>query len=381
LEIDGLLPKIKPKIAALAETEGQRLQYQIFDLISNANRIFIENKSLSKELDAFETQLKTLTKIKDSFVQLQGQVLQKALNAISTDVDTFYGQINAEEGIEKIRLDLLGEEGVEFKYTFHGKDSHPPLKYLSESHLHCLGICLFLASVKLFNKVNSFFVLDDVITSFDSDHRVPFLRLLQAHFKDYQVILLTHERFWYELINAEMRPHGWLFNDVSWSIDDGIQLKQSLVSIRDRIDYKVKNGDFAVGNDLRKLLERILKDVSINLEVKMRFLPDGLNERRMIGEMLSELRAKLNREKSEVKDAPILDRLATSSLITTTASHDSPPFQSKGDVQQVIKDIEEFESLFLCPHCNRLVSLAFSDKAGKKAKCKCGKKEIQWQFA
>lgn len=379
-ETDDLFPKIKAKIAALAETEGQRLQYQIFDLISNANRIFIENKSLSKELDAFETQLKTLTKVKDSFIQLQGHVLQNALNAISADVDRFYSQINAKEGIEKIRLDLLGEEGVEFKYTFHGKDSHPPLKYLSESHLNCLGICLFLASVKLFNKVNRFFILDDVITSFDSDHRVPFLRLLQDHFKDYQVILLTHERFWYELINAEMRSHEWLFNDVSWSIEDGIQLKQSVVTIRDRIDYKVKNGDFDVGNDLRKLLERILKDICIDLEVKMKFLPDGLNERRMIGEMLSELRGKLNRERCNVKDAPILDRLATSSLITTRSSHDSPPFQSQGDIQQVMKDIDEFESLFLCPDCKKYVSIEYGDKAGKRVKCKCGKKGLDWKF-
>lgn len=382
-KIEGLVHKIPSKIAGLAETEGQRLRLQIFDLINDVTRKFKDNKVLSKELDAFETQLATLTKVKDSFIQLQGQVLQNALNAISSDVDKFYGQINAQEGIEKIRLDLVGEEGVEFKYTFHGKDSHPPLKYLSESHLYCLGICLFLASIKLFNKLNRFFILDDVITSFDSDHRVPFLRLLQDHFKDYQIILLTHERFWYELTNAEMRSHGWLFNDVSWSIEDGIQMKQSVVSIRERIDYKVKNGDFAVGNDLRKLLERILKDISVNLEVKMKFLPDGLNERRITGEMLSELRAKLNKEKSDVREAPILDRLATSSLITTTASHDSPPFQSKGDIQQVMKDIEEFEALFLCSekNCNRLVSLEFADKAGKKVKCRCGKKEIQWQFA
>jgi hypothetical protein len=380
VEIDALLPKINTKIAALAETEGQRLQFQVYDLISNANRIFKDNKVLSKELDAFETQLGTLTKIRDSFIQLQGQVLQKALNAISADVDKFYNQINAEEGIEKIRLDLLGEEGVEFKYTFHGKDSHPPLKYLSESHLHCLGICLFLASVKLFNKVNKFFILDDVITSFDSDHRVPFLRLLQDHFKDYQVLLLTHEKFWYELINAEMKPLGWLFNDVSWSIDGGIQFRQSVVGIRERIERKVKGGDFEVGNDLRKLLEHILKQISFNLEVKMKFLPDGLNERRMIGEMLSELRGKLNREKCNAQGAPILNRLATSSLITTRTSHDSPPIQSQGDIQQVMKDIDEFENLFLCPGCSKYVSIEWGDKAGKKVKCKCGKKELDWQF-
>jgi hypothetical protein len=379
-EIDGLVPKIKTKMIALAETEGQRLQFQVFDLIGNANRIFKDNNVLSKELDIFETQLDTVTKIRDSFIQLQGEILQKALNAISVDVDKFYSQINPEEGIEKIRLDLVGEEGVEFKYTFHGKDSHPPLKYLSESHLNCLGICLFLASVKLFNKVNRFFILDDVITSFDSDHRVPFLRLLQDHFKDYQVLLFTHEKFWYALINGEMRPLGWIFNDVTWSIEDGIQFRESIVGIRESIERKVKVNDFDVGNDLRKLLEHILKQISFNLEVKMKYLPDGLNERRMIGEMLSELRSKLNRERCNLKDAPILDRLATSLLITTKSSHDSPPFQSKGDIQQVMKDIDEFEALFFCPNCRKCVSTEFSDKAGKKVKCQCGKKELDWQF-
>ena len=75
-----------------------------------------------------------------------------------------------------------------------------------------------------------------------------------------------------------------------------------------------------------------------------------------------------------------MDRLVTSSLITTKSSHDSPPFQSKGDIQQVMKDIDEFESLFFCPICRKYVSIEFGDKAGKKVKCQCGKKELDWQF-
>jgi hypothetical protein len=37
----------------------------------------------------------------------------------------------------------VGEEGIEFEYEFHGKRRSPPMKYLSESHLNSLGICLF----------------------------------------------------------------------------------------------------------------------------------------------------------------------------------------------------------------------------------------------
>lgn len=233
-EVDKLTPKINEKISALSETEEKKLQFDILEKITSIRRIFEENKNLSKELELFEKQLETLTQIRDTFIQIQAKMLQDVLDAISGDVDTFYRTINPEEGVENIRLVLIGEEGVEFRYTFHGKESHPPLKYLSESHLNCLGICLFLASVKLFNKENKFFILDDVITSFDSDHRIPFMRLFQEHFSDYQVVLLTHEKFWYELINAEMKQFGWLFNDVSWSIEDGIQLQQSVVGIKDR---------------------------------------------------------------------------------------------------------------------------------------------------
>ncbi|MHA1832731.1 MAG: hypothetical protein ACTSV7_01960, partial [Candidatus Baldrarchaeia archaeon] len=380
-EIDKIIPNIESKKSALAETEEQRQRFEIYDKITNMKRIFLENKKLSKELNIFEKQLNTLTNIKNDFIQLQANVLQQALQAISGDVDTFYRRINLEEGVENIRLELIGEEGVEFKYVFHGRESHPPLKYLSESHLNCLGICLFLASVKLFNKENKFFILDDVITSFDKDHRIPFLRLLQDYFPDYQVLLFTHERFWYKMVNAEMRQFGWLFNDVSWSIEDGVQLKKSILDMKEWIDYKLDKGILDVGNDLRKLLEQILKEICFNLEVRLRFRYNDDNERRMAGELLSALRGKLNKEKCNVANHPIFKRLATSTLVTSHTSHDSPPFESRGDIDQIRRDIKELESLFLCPECSKYVSLEYADKTGRKVKCKCGKTYISWAFA
>jgi DNA repair exonuclease SbcCD ATPase subunit len=181
-EIETIIPKIEQKITALAETDAQKKQYETYGKLRDLKRIYEDNKNLSKEQKIYEKQIEALTKIKDEFIKTQATVLQDVLDAISGDVDTFYNMINPEEGIANIRLELIGDEGVEFHYSFHGKEVHPPIKYLSESHLNCVGICLFLASVKLFNKENKFFILDDVITSFDSNHRIPFLRLLKEHF-------------------------------------------------------------------------------------------------------------------------------------------------------------------------------------------------------
>jgi len=39
------------------------------------------------------------------------------------------------------------------------KDVSPPHKYLSGSHLNCIGIAFFLASAEAFNKKNKFLVI------------------------------------------------------------------------------------------------------------------------------------------------------------------------------------------------------------------------------
>lgn len=76
---------------------------------------------------------------------------------------------------------------------------------MSESHINCLGLSFFLASVKAFNKESKFFVLDDVISSFDRSHRYRFAQLLANKFSDYQVILLTHEKDFFELVLVKLK--------------------------------------------------------------------------------------------------------------------------------------------------------------------------------
>ncbi len=74
-----------------------------------------------------------------------------------------------------------------------GREIPTPKIFLSQSYMNCLGLCIFLASVKLFNNQSKFFVLDYVISSFDATHRVGFGQLLIEKFSDYQIIALTHD--------------------------------------------------------------------------------------------------------------------------------------------------------------------------------------------
>lgn len=165
-------------------------------------------------INAYEAQILTLYTIFERFVKVQNAALQSVLDKISADVGSFYRKLHPEESVDNVRLNMVGEEGVEFEYSFHGNTTQPPRKYLSESHLNSLGVVLFLANACVFNKKARFLVLDDIVTSFDASHRRRLLRLLRDEFSDWQIIILTHENIWFDIIKKEMGKHGWIFHEV-----------------------------------------------------------------------------------------------------------------------------------------------------------------------
>lgn len=339
---------------------------------------FLDNLVLSKACSAFMKQIASLSRMKEAFVGIQNAALQDALDVMSKDTKDFYLTMHPDEDVDDVKLRIVGEEGVEFRYSFHKKETGPPLKYLSESHLNSLGIALFLASVKLFNDRNSFFVLDDVVTSFDSDHRMRLVRLLEEEFKDYQILLLTHEQFWFESIKQELNELGWLIKEVSWSYENGIEWDEKSTSLRELIQKK-KCQKLPIGNDVRKLLEKQLKEICFQLRVRLPYLPNDDNEKRMTHELLTGLKSTLKDKQCEIKDSPVLARITTSNFLGNSQSHDSPEEPSPGDIDVALQNVDELDGLFRCGDCGSLVSMKFERQVEKKVFCKCGKKSLEWK--
>ncbi len=170
-----------------------------------------------------------------------------------------------------------------------------------------LGIAAFLASAKLFNKTNEFFVLDDIVSSFDANHRLRLLRLLEEDFAGWQVLLLTHDAFWFQVIKKELQPKGWLTSEMEVLAGSRVQLKSSSRDLREETIHKKQDGTLSA-NDLRNWLEKTLKDICYALEVKLSFRHNDENERRMPGEMISELRATLKWKSPVMLETPVFSR-------------------------------------------------------------------------
>jgi energy-coupling factor transporter ATP-binding protein EcfA2 len=208
------------------------LTFTVHSKMESVKQSYKEIKSLKKAEGILTQQQQSLELIYNDFVKRQRNGLSSLLAVISKDMNDLYQFMNESENVSEIELIPLDEEdefvGVTLQFKFHGKLEAPPHKYLSESHLNCLGICLFLASVKAYNKLNRFIVLDDVISSFDTHHRTRFARLLIEKFSDYQIILFTHEKDWFEIVSNMVRGKNWFTKRMYWDHENGATIEPIL---------------------------------------------------------------------------------------------------------------------------------------------------------
>ncbi|MDC0659692.1 hypothetical protein N6L27_16950 [Leisingera sp. SS27] len=64
---------------------------------------------------AYEAQVITLSSMLDTFIKVQNGALQAVLDTISDDVGKFYTALHPKESVDKVRLTMVGDEGVEFQ--------------------------------------------------------------------------------------------------------------------------------------------------------------------------------------------------------------------------------------------------------------------------
>lgn len=348
------------------------------------------------EIEKQRTTLKKIENQKNSFEALylafskkQKDALDMFFKLFSSNINEYYMYMNPDESVENISLIPIESEdeikGLTIQYEFFNNSVSPPHKYLSESHLNCLGISFFLASVVAFNKVNSFFILDDVISSFDSNHRKRFLDLLAEKFSNYQILLLTHERHFFEYARTVAKAKGWLVETFKYSKSRGTYAAEPKKTILERINKKFADGDDEkLGNDIRIFLEHLLKEIASSIDAKVSFRFNDRNEERMTPELLNEIKVRLSKSsKGErgllKKSEALITRTLASNFIGNKDSHDNEYVLSLGDCKGFWKDVKDIESLFKCGGCNSYVNIDYYADDSKEIKCRCGKLKYDWQ--
>lgn len=376
LSINDINSKISFRIQSLTATKEEEIKHNVYQKILRGKSLVLENIALQKEIEVIKSLILSMRLIEAQMLEIQNATMNKILELLSQDVNKFFCYLNRKDKIKDVKLILTGEEGIEFSLEFYDNIASPPQKYLSESQFNSLGIAFFLAAVKKFNKANKFFILDDVLVSFDRNYRTRLLDLLAGEFADYQVILFTHEEYWYELIRRKFT--NWIFKKVSWSFENGIRFKDSISDQLSDLCARYTKGE-DVGNNLRIYIESLLKDICVSLDVPLPFRLGIENEHRMVGEMFPALTASLNKHKSNTKDKQEYKDLEVSNFITTVSSHHNPDFSSmKADIEEALEQVKKFRGLFICPK-GKIVNRKAKIPGQDKISCQCGCLQLDWK--
>jgi hypothetical protein len=101
--------------------------------------------------------------------------------------------------------------GLEVAYK--GKTLDKPQHYLNEARQSALGLALYLgarlACAPAASPHLKLLVLDDVLVGLDHSNRLPVLNVLVDLFPSWQVVLLTHDKGWFDLARQRLPDGDW----------------------------------------------------------------------------------------------------------------------------------------------------------------------------
>ena len=147
--------------------------------------------------------------------------LQPLVNALLGDlgqsdlqlVNLAYGYVGPKAARLKRERGLMGGTLVP-NVRYRGHDPARPQDFLNEARLSALALSIYFAgrltcTPAVASDVLKLLVLDDVLIGLDHANRLPVLDLLQRHFATWQIVLLTHDRGWFDM------ARGWL-DETAW---------------------------------------------------------------------------------------------------------------------------------------------------------------------
>jgi DNA repair exonuclease SbcCD ATPase subunit len=313
-------------------------------------------------------------KVFDAYQDRQKEDVAALLSQISLRVARIYMALHPGEELGSVSIEPWTAKGVELAINFYGSHQRPPHGVLSESHLNSLAIALFLAMAETFNERLRFLVLDDVINSFDREHRSHLADLLANEFSEWQLVVLTHDHQFFEHLTR--RAPSWRKLELtSWTWGEGPRTSgytgSGLVAAaRERLEQGDVGGAAAKA---RRALEEQLQEACQALEAPLAFRRGQANEQREIGELLRGLRRTLKEHAKGLLEElePSFKTLEADVQATLNVEvHASRGRSGSSEVEAALKRIEELDQRWSCPACGSRIWHRGTPQA---ARCKCGK--------
>jgi ABC-type lipoprotein export system ATPase subunit len=261
-------------------------------------------------------------------------------------------ELPAEEDTNQQRLNLL----IDFAKNRTGVQ---PGGYLSDSQIHSVALALRLAAIKQFNTDAPIIALDDIVTSYDADHRRTIAGLMATMFGDCQIIIATHDERFFNYLKDQLEARAWHFTRII-GLDPtyGPRFADHKVS-DEMIEARWAEGQTAA-NEVRQAEEEWLLGICRNFGVSLRIRPLEKAYSYERSELASALAGLLKEIKLEPALVPGVNNRFLTSLVKGEIENFGSHFQdgpygdgSIGDEKVRWEEFKAFRGQFVCKECNR----------------------------
>lgn len=338
---------------------------------------------LVKLSDALTAQAATISAEIRKKVQALLDKLQMPMNDIykmiqGTGATPIRLELPAEDDTNQQRLNLL----IDFAKNRTGVQ---PGGYLSDSQIHSLALALRLAAIKQFNTGAPIIALDDIVTSYDADHRRTIAGLIASEFEECQILITTHDERFFNYLKDQLGANTWHFTRII-GLDPAYGPRFADHRVTDEmIEARWANGESAA-NEMRQAEEEWLLLICREFGVSVRIRPLERAYSYERSELAMALASLLKDIKLEPMLVPGVNNRFLASLVKGEIENFGSHFQdgpygdgSIGDEKARWEEFKAFRSQFTCKKCNR--TKFQRPFALKKPVCAHDGCEAQFEFA
>ena len=293
------------------------------------------NKGMEQALAALEAHAKPVTR--------------KLLDAIQHDPlelvgFTFYGLTYDDDARE------VGNATLNASVKFRDHTLVAPPNFLNEARLSALAIAIYLAGrltcVPQADDALKLLVLDDLLVSLDYSHRRPVLDVIEEFFQSWQIILLTHDRFWFDLVREQVSDARWKSIEIYENLDgDGLlrpvirETQGDLIveTLRQAKRFVDDNQPAAAANYARTACELTLRRYCRNHSIEFVYTDDP--QKIKLDQLLTKGEAHASTDAD--RKAAFQEVAKFKTLILNPLSHNPTQPIVKADVQAAINAVNE----------------------------------------
>ena len=380
-----ILTRIKPILDAASPSNKELFNdLRIVEASGNINEI----QNLEKEVNRVRRITEYLTLGKNAIRSHIKARTEEIITQISGDIQNLWGKLHPGEPIEDVKLYIPSDadRAIDVCLKFFGVEQPSPRLTLSEGHRNSLGLCIFLALSRCGDGETRPIFLDDVVSSWDREHRGMLTGILNEGLGDRQILLFTHDREWFHELRTILPTASWKFLVLKpWSSPSiGLQWSESQDTLD---DAKILIGQYpeAAGNRVRAIMDTQLAIIAERLQIVMPYKRGDRNDHRTCIEFCEKIISNgKKRFRKKVGDSwpefeePIDDWHRMHSLLIAWADRGSHTGSLvPNEVEQLIQTCEIALSRFKCANCESFVWSA-DRTSQERLQCTCG--DLQWRY-